>query len=493
MSIMDSNGLRVRSAETKLETLANRSNTTSMVTEVNVDFRQSLATAEAKIEDLTEILEDMKTKREAHGTNDREPVKLAANIKEIEGKLPQHIVQMDTSTNNYSNHQTISNNPQMYNTNFNQLIPPQAPRPFLNTVHFPPNTYRFSNVPVTLNRPPTPTLAKQSQSQFPVTDIQKSLLNMAYQPTTSAASTYTNSNPYRPDTISPMNTTGIENNTNSSNGINSNNNNNSIDNNNNYINSNDVPIDNNTELLVLIDSNSKYVDQRKFWTPDGTNWKRCGTISEATNVLNEMRYTKLQYVLLSVGVNDIDDEDGRSVARRMSELVRLINQKYPNTKIIVNEVTPRTDARDDQVKDCNKSLHELSEENDKVFVAEQWNLRDPTFSFFSDSKHIKAGKIARYVNNVKIAMRRAYGMLDPRTSGKRGNQLYRSGNGGNQTRNNYPHHPQIQSSNERRGIQGDSFRNQRDTYPQHPQSYDARMRKDVEEAIKMEIRRIELN
>ena len=174
----------------------------------------------------------------------------------------------------------------------------------------------------------------------------------------------------------------------------------------------DIPTDKETELLILIDSNSNHINRRQFWTLDKTKWVRCGMINEAMRVVSETIYPNLKYLLLSVGVNDTDDVDGHLVAERITELIDVVHHQYPEVKIIVNELTPRMDDRDGEVTKCNKALVPIVAQDDLLFLAKQTNLRDK--SFFRDNKHIKSEKIGRYVANIKTELRNAYGMEDPR-------------------------------------------------------------------------------
>ena len=171
------------------------------------------------------------------------------------------------------------------------------------------------------------------------------------------------------------------------------------------LNPSNLPIDNTTELLILIDSNSNHLDRRKFWRVNNTKWERCGTAYEAGRAIRKVNYHNLQYVLVSLGVNDIDDVCG------ITDDIHMI---YPNVKVIVSELTPRNDNRDEEVIECNKPLVANAKSKDYMYFAKQSNLRDPDYSFFDDSKHIKKTKVGRYASNLKIALRKAYGIEDPR-------------------------------------------------------------------------------
>ncbi len=117
-----------------------------------------------------------------------------------------------------------------------------------------------------------------------------------------------------------------------------------------------------------------------------------------------------------MGVNDIDEESGVDVAFRIRELLNATHCLYPNVKITLNEITPRNDSRDEQVIECNKELQSYDRENLHIFLAKQSNLRDNTYSFFHDEKHVKKNKIGRYASNLKSTLRKAYGIEDPRKS-----------------------------------------------------------------------------
>ncbi len=182
------------------------------------------------------------------------------------------------------------------------------------------------------------------------------------------------------------------------------------------------PIDNKTELLIVIDSNEKHINRRLFWSLEKTKWSRCGNINEINAAISNNKYTNLQYVLINVGVNDIDDEEGVNVALRLQGIINRIQELYPNIKIILSKITPRNDERDDQVVECNKALDNIYKSHPMVFLANQDNLRDNTYSFLFDAKHIKSSKIGRFAANLKIALRKAYGIVLNRNNAPRQQQ-----------------------------------------------------------------------
>jgi hypothetical protein len=111
-------------------------------------------------------------------------------------------------------------------------------------------------------------------------------------------------------------------------------------------------------------------------------------------------------IVISCGTNDTDTRSGIDVAHHIIRTVHQIRELHPESRIVVSETTPRKYERDDQIQVCNKLLHEGLRNLPNVAVAAQANLRDPTWSFHEDDKHIKQNKINMYAGNLKSAMRK---------------------------------------------------------------------------------------
>ena len=128
--------------------------------------------------------------------------------------------------------------------------------------------------------------------------------------------------------------------------------------------------------------------------------------------------THLRYILVSTGVNDIDDYNGIQVFNKMSHIIHNLILKFPGIKVIVSEITPRNDDRDSEVIICNRMMNTYVETKANLFIARHTNSRDETFSMFRDTKHIRKSKIAKFAANLKVALRKAHGIESMRWPGK---------------------------------------------------------------------------
>ena len=166
---------------------------------------------------------------------------------------------------------------------------------------------------------------------------------------------------------------------------------------------------------MIFHSNGRYIDKRKLWRADNAKYVTCSTLHDVYNVIEKVKEVEgLKYVFINVGVNDCDIKEHQQVFDEMKSTIDKIRQKIPNVKIIMSEITPRTDDRDDEVMQCNELLHNYAYQHDDIFVTVHKNLRDATWSMFRDNKHIHEFKIPKFAANIIRALKMAYKIKDKR-------------------------------------------------------------------------------
>ena len=124
------------------------------------------------------------------------------------------------------------------------------------------------------------------------------------------------------------------------------------------------------------------------------------------------KYTNLKYFFMSVGCNDVVHKTPHQLFTNILELVNRLKESFPGIKIILSEVTPRMDQFDERVKETNVLLQQFVSGNNELFLTRNSNLRNPDF-YWNDGIHLKQSIIARFANNMKIALRAAYGIKKP--------------------------------------------------------------------------------
>ncbi len=180
--------------------------------------------------------------------------------------------------------------------------------------------------------------------------------------------------------------------------------------------------DQQTDLLIFMDSNRKHINWRQFWTLKGTEKYFCGKLIDVEKRFREETASSIKYILIHVGVNDLDTRTPEQVTEHLKVIIAGMRKKFQGVKIIVSEITPRNDEKDADVRRCNELINALYGNQGHITIAPHSNLRDDDWSMYDDAKHITKAAIPRLVSNIKRALRKAYGITTdgskPRMSSK---------------------------------------------------------------------------
>ena len=106
------------------------------------------------------------------------------------------------------------------------------------------------------------------------------------------------------------------------------------------------------DLYVWMDSNGKNISPEKFGRR-GSVYKTTYTIADVDRELDANIDTNNGCILVGCGVNDVETRDGLEVANDLFDTIQRIRKEYPQTSIVLGEVTPFA-ARDKEVMVCNE-------------------------------------------------------------------------------------------------------------------------------------------
>lgn len=95
-----------------------------------------------------------------------------------------------------------------------------------------------------------------------------------------------------------------------------------------------------------MDSNRKYIDRYKLWHTNETTYQ------------NE-RFENPEAISIHQGVYDENYKSRVQVFNEIEQLTGLIRSKYPQVRIVIFQITPRTDNRDIESITCNRLLANL--------------------------------------------------------------------------------------------------------------------------------------
>ena len=90
---------------------------------------------------------------------------------------------------------------------------------------------------------------------------------------------------------------------------------------------------------MLMDSNRRFLDQSLLW--ENLTLLQVGNIPDLHVMLGKQNLSDYDVIIVHVGVNDIDNTSGETVAQKVVHVTSKIKNLAPGTKIVLSEVTPR--------------------------------------------------------------------------------------------------------------------------------------------------------
>ena len=138
----------------------------------------------------------------------------------------------------------------------------------------------------------------------------------------------------------------------------------------------------------------------------------CGSLFDVEERIRaETNVQNIKYVVLSIGVNDVETKSAEQVMQQLEVVVGLLRGKHGQPKIVIGELTPRNDQKDVEVKKCNELIKQYADtNNDHIFLAKQHRLRTPDWKHYYDNKHITPYAVPIFVASLKNALRAACGI-----------------------------------------------------------------------------------
>ena len=158
----------------------------------------------------------------------------------------------------------------------------------------------------------------------------------------------------------------------------------------------------NSEVIILMDSNRKYIDEQKFWRGHTCTKMVAGCINECRKVISSNNFRNAKHIYINIGTNDIEKPTNiDDISNNLINLAKTLQKQYPHAKIYLSEIPIRKDFYDQRRVEVNKFLRKsLPESIDYI------SHKNITQEMLYDNKHIKRDCIRLMVKNMKDSLRR---------------------------------------------------------------------------------------
>ena len=144
----------------------------------------------------------------------------------------------------------------------------------------------------------------------------------------------------------------------------------------------------NSNIIVLMDSNRKFIDKNKLFPNEKALILACPTIERGREILQRTKFVDQHTIIIHTGVNDLENCSPQEVSNKFCELLLSYKTTYPTVKIIASSITPRKDQLNTAVKRANELIHnELKKDEMKdIILIDNSNLDKQ--ELLLDAKHL---------------------------------------------------------------------------------------------------------
>ena len=179
----------------------------------------------------------------------------------------------------------------------------------------------------------------------------------------------------------------------------------------------------NSSIIVLMDSNRKFIDKNKLFPNEKALILACPTIERGREILQQTKFVDQHTIIIHTGVNDLENCSPQEVSNKFCELLLSYKTTSPTVKIIASSITPRKDHLNTAVKRANELIrNEIKKDQVKdIILIDNANLDKQELLF--DAKHLnRKNGVKMLASNIKRTLHLQAGIKFNRT----GNQQSRS-------------------------------------------------------------------
>ncbi|KAK9529968.1 hypothetical protein VZT92_011512 [Zoarces viviparus] len=109
------------------------------------------------------------------------------------------------------------------------------------------------------------------------------------------------------------------------------------------------------QVVLLADSNGKFLDTNKLFPGKKVLSKRCSTTGQAMKLLKKETLKSPQYMVIHTGTNDLHSLR-KNTAEAVRKMAEQASKEFPDTRIVISTLLPRTDTPPHVIHDINMEI-----------------------------------------------------------------------------------------------------------------------------------------
>ena len=144
-----------------------------------------------------------------------------------------------------------------------------------------------------------------------------------------------------------------------------------------------------SEVFMLVDSTARYIDKSKLMGKKKVTISNVGTILNTLDKISRWKdCAETRFVIIQCGVNDLKTKSVTDVQETIKSLMRILQEKYPNAKIVFSCLVVRNKEHElyDKMVQLNRNIKSYCIENDGIMFVDHKNLHHKQ-NLFLDGIH----------------------------------------------------------------------------------------------------------
>ena len=156
------------------------------------------------------------------------------------------------------------------------------------------------------------------------------------------------------------------------------------------------------DIVILCDSNGKYLKLKKLCPNKKAMYQRCPTIKRGNDIITSLTIDSPETILIHTGTNDLEQSSSPvHLASEISNLITATARKYPSTKILYSTLLPRQDVPSEDILKINTWIEKRCSRIANVHLIDHSNLHLSQSTVLHDSKHLNQTGIKVFAKNLK--------------------------------------------------------------------------------------------
>ena len=99
-------------------------------------------------------------------------------------------------------------------------------------------------------------------------------------------------------------------------------------------------------VVIIMDSNRRHIDRKKFWQGKKVGIFKAGTAIEAAKVLDNTDFKGVQHIILHVGTNDVEAQvSAEVVCNNIIAVSKRIKDTYKDSQVYISSIPVRENTR----------------------------------------------------------------------------------------------------------------------------------------------------